>query len=449
MRKQTLTVALALALAGCASGVKKNASYESELISHLCSPDFFTLNESRIKRNSDVIYTGINAGLVARNCDQFEKSNEFFDAAEEAYKEDVDLQGVLGKGSRLLVGNLVNETVLDYQGTLYERIMLNSYKGLNYMSLGDFENARVEFNRALARQDKAKEYFASEIAKNRKELEKETEKADAENIKTLNNEITASYDSLFKEFSTTKEFVNPYVTWLASVFFYMDNDYIKASDLFREVAIIYPKDKNLQAQRRLFDQRAKQVRQRDNKKYIFVAYEDGFGTEKAEFKLTLPLIIEGRIITSSFALPTLKKRAASYGDISVNNVKASEITDFDTVIATEFKTTLPGEIAKSIASTITKTAANVLVAKHDSTGGLLALASSVATTLMTQADVRSWQGLPKTASVVMVENTGKIEIRSIEGTTLVTREVDASKNVLVVVRSFAPQFTTNIDIIER
>lgn len=40
-----------------------------------------------------------------------------------------------------------------------------------------------------------------------------------------------------------KNFINPYATYLASIFFFMDKDYRKAADLFREVAIIYPKTK--------------------------------------------------------------------------------------------------------------------------------------------------------------------------------------------------------------
>ena len=52
--------------------------------------------------------------------------------------------------------------------------MVNVYKGLNFMSLGDFANARVEFNRALIRQDMAKDYFAAQIAAAKEELEKQS-----------------------------------------------------------------------------------------------------------------------------------------------------------------------------------------------------------------------------------------------------------------------------------
>lgn len=103
--------------------------------------------------------------MIARNCGDFNKSNVFFDAAEESYKYDVDLENVGSKAAKFVGTTLLNDNTVDYDGSLYERIMVNVYKALNYMEEDDYENARVEFNRALMRQDKAKEYFAKEIEK--------------------------------------------------------------------------------------------------------------------------------------------------------------------------------------------------------------------------------------------------------------------------------------------
>lgn len=449
MKRIAFTVSLAIALAGCAGHEQKSKDFENALANKFCSDSFFAEHEAKIKRNSDVIYTGINAGLVARSCQGYDKSNMFFDAAEESYKNDVDLQNVASKGAKTVMSTLVNENVLDYKGTLYERIMVNSYKGLNYMSLGDFDEARIEFNRALLRQDKAKEYFAKQVEKNREKLDESAEYTDKENLDENTSEIMSKYDNLFKEFETTKDFVNPYATYLASVFFYMEKDYGKAADLFKEVAVINPKNKQIQKQFKAFEKRANSITTKKAKNYVFVAYEDGFGTIREEFKFTLPLLIDRKIITSTFAMPTLKKREASFGSLKINNVKTSQVVDFDSVVATEFKINLPGEITKSVASTVVKTALNVAVAKNDSTGGFLALASSIATTVATQADVRSWRGLPKTASVSMLENTGKVEILAANGEEIFNQKVDKNKNVLIVVRSFAPYLPAQVSVIER
>ena len=129
-------------------------------------------------------------------------------------------------------------------------------------------------------------------------------------------------------------------------------------------------------------------------------------------------------------MPTLKKREASFGHIEVNKTSTSRVVDFDSVVATEFKLELPGVITKAVASTIVKTAINAVVAKNDSTGGLLALASSALTAVATQADTRSWRGLPKSASVLMLENNGKLDIHAPNGEELLKQSVSKSKNVL-------------------
>ena len=138
-----------------------------------CDQSYFENELQKAKNNKDPIYTAINAASIARVCQEFALSNELLDIAEDKYKYDVDLESTGNKVARNLVSVLLNDTFSDYDGNLYERIMVNLYKGLNFMSLNEFENARVEFNRALIRQDMAKEYFAPQIQAAKEKLEKE------------------------------------------------------------------------------------------------------------------------------------------------------------------------------------------------------------------------------------------------------------------------------------
>lgn len=297
-----------LFLTACVNQVKQNTTFENTLTQKYCGDDFFNQNLEKIKKNDDVIYTGLNAGLIARNCGDFNKSNVFFDAVEESYKYDVDLENVSPKATKFVGTTLLNDTIVDYDGSLYERIMVNIYKALNYMEEDDYENARVEFNRALMRQDKAKEYFAKEIEKNRADLDKAKEDKNYDkNMNENSKVIEEQYDNLFKEFDTTKNFINPYATYLASIFFFMDKDYRKAADLFREVAIIYPKNKTIKKEAKIFKEYATKIKVKKAKKYVFVVYENGFGVVKDEFALTLPFIVDKKIISTNIALQTLKK----------------------------------------------------------------------------------------------------------------------------------------------
>ena len=57
--------------------------------------------------------------------------------------------------SREALATVTNLKNLPYEGFAYDKIMMNTYKALNYLELGDFERARVELNRAYERQKDA------------------------------------------------------------------------------------------------------------------------------------------------------------------------------------------------------------------------------------------------------------------------------------------------------
>lgn len=425
----------------CANHSTDNFFYEEALKNAYCDNSFFEDKRAKVDKNDDTIYTGLNVGALARHCDELKLSNYFFDKAEEAYKYDVDLQGLGKKGAKALSSTLINEGVNDYEGTLYERIMVNVYKGLNFMSLKDFANARVEFNRALMRQDKAKEYFAKEIEANRKEFDEARQDANYEqNMGNNYNTISARYEHLLKDFATTQDFVNPYATYMASVFFFLDGDYKRAQDLFKEVAIINKNSAEFNKEFNIFENYAKSLNPQSLQKYVFVVYESGFGAGLDEFAITLPFTFDGNVVTSSLALPTLKKRTNSYEYVVANGSKVADFVDFDNIIATEFKANMGFRVGKALSSTIVKTTMNLAVAKNDPTGGYLSLATSLFNSATTKADLRFWSALPKYAKILALENTGSIVINSDNGTTLYkNEELPQDKNLLIIVKSHTPK----------
>ncbi|AJC85690.1 COG3014 family protein [Campylobacter sp. RM16704] len=436
---------IGLLFSACANHAKVNNDFEQKLTQKKCSNEFFSQEMKKVDKKDDPVYVGLNAGLIARNCSDYNLSNSFFDKVEESYQVDVDLRNGAQKIIKTATTTLINDSILDYDGSLYERIMVNVYKGLNFMSEGDFNNARVEFKRALLRQDRAKDYFKVQIAKNKADLEK-AKKEDPnfnKNFSESSKQINSQYEALFEEFSTSKNFTNPYATYLASIFYYMSKDYTLAKDLFKEIKILNPKNKEINKEWKVINRAHK------NKKYIFVVYENGFGVIKDEFKLTLPLILNNTLTTTSIALPTLKKRSQSFEYLSVNDNNTTKLVDLDNVVASEFKFEQPAIVTKAIVSAILKTTVNAAVANNDSTGGILSLASGIITAATTKADVRSWRGLPQSIEVVMVKNTGRVVVKTPNNDELLSKEVDPKKNVLIIVRSFAPYILPNISVIEK
>lgn len=425
-------------LLACANHSSDNLIYTQTILSNSCSDSFFEKEKKKIDNLEDPIYVGINVASIARYCNKFELSNEIFDKTEDAYKFDVDLKDGASKTLKAIGTTLTNDSLADYDGTLYERIMLNIYKGLNFMSLRDFENARVEFNRALYRQDRAKEYFAKDIAELRKEFDEQ--KQNKKDIESGIDKVSSQYEHLLREFKTSQNFINPYATYISSVFFFLERDYSKAADLFKEIAVTYSNNAEIKKEFNVFNQYANSSSPEKLKKYIFVVYENGLGAGLYEMSFTIPYSFNDSIITTSFALPVLKARPSSFHYIKAGDKRTVEVANFDDIIATEFKILLPAKIFKAIVSSISKTAVNMVVSNN--AGGWAALASSIINSATTRADVRYWSSLPKNAQVLMVENNGYIELTDNMGGLLYKNDnIDKSKNTLLILRSFSTNST--------
>lgn len=434
----------------CSTHQEDNLYFQKSLLFGQCKQEFFEDEMKKVDNNDDTIYRGINSGSIARACKDYKLSNEFFDKAEQAYKYDVDLQSFGTKSAKFAATTLLNEGVGDYEGSLYERTMVNVYKGLNFMSLNDFTNARIEFNRALMRQDKAKEYFQSEIER-QKEQNQKNDKNYEKNIEANVENVSKQYDNLFSEFNAQKEYTNPYITYISSVFFFMDKDYKKAADLLKEVYVLYENNEELSKEFKLFDTYSSSLNPQKLQKHIFIIYESGLSPALDEFTLTLPFIFDDGLVSASVALPTLKKREASYTYLSVsggeNFFQTQNLFDFDSVVASEFKATLFSRISKALVSTALKTSLNVAVAKNDNTG-LLSLATNIFTIATTRSDLRFWNFLPKNAQVLMLENKGFIELKTDLGLELYQSNLNKNKDILIYVRSFTPKLEAEIYKIE-
>ncbi len=449
MKKNIVFLIFIILFTACSTHQEYNLFYQQNLFSQNCNDKFLREEKNKIVKGDDVIFIGLNAGYIARDCNDFNLSNLIFDRVEDSYKYDVDLENLVKKSAKMVASALINDGVNDYQGTWYERTMVNVYKGLNFMSLGNFSNARVEFNRALMRQDKAKEYFANQI---QKAYEKAKEEKNFEqNIENNIKIISKQYENLFNEFNAQKDYTNAYVTYISSVFFFMDNDYKRAADLLKEVYAVYNLNTEIKKEFNIFDKYSSDLNPKKLQKYIFVIYENGLSPALDEFYLTLPFVFDGHVVTASVALSTLKKRSASYDYLKVSNHhqsdKTSNVFDLDRIVASEFKTDLIPKITKSLISSILKTSLNVAVA-HNDESGILSLATNIFGITTTRSDLRFWNFLPKNIQILMIENNGFIRINDNNNNLIYSSNLNANKNVLILVRSFAPKIPARIYKIE-
>ncbi|MSN96153.1 hypothetical protein F1B92_02905 [Campylobacter sp. FMV-PI01] len=430
-----ILIIFAVFVSGC---VQTFSGYSSELNkygliydSKSCDDKFI---DEKIKTNSDLLMWYELGGSMKRNCLDYNASNFYFDQAEDLYKTNVDLENFASKGTKTATSILLNDNIDSYRGGIYESIMLNVYKGLNFMSMNDFNSARVEFNRALDRQRRAKDEFKNEIENKIASLENENKDAiqAAQNEQTQKTIYGVYNRSVFADFVAYPDFVNPFATYMAGLFFFADKDYKKAYEMFKESLAMQPKNKFLQEEFELSQNLL--LSKNRNQNFIWLIYENGKSAIKDEIKIDIPLFIfTDEVPYVGISLPTLTNRANSYEYLIIADKKTYKVADMDRVIKTEFSKQLPFIITKSIIRTAIKTIINYQIYSKDETIGL---GVAVFNAITNKSDVRSWVSLPKNFQVARVLNDGEnIAIKTPDGDILENVLIAKNKSAIIYINS--------------
>ncbi len=402
----------------------------------------------------DDLLWALQRGMVERQRQNYEASNTWFDRAEGMIQYfDYD------SGTLDVVGStLVNENVLPYRGAAYDGIMVNTYKALNYMALGDDDSARVEFNRAMERQRRARERFAKEIAQQQKELDKKKTNRSVDYDKTLDSENTQSvirskYSSLYN-FEAYPDFVNPFSTYLGGVFFAMTADPDKAVDLLKESAGMVVDNETVMQDFADVDRWLDSGR--SLQPAVWVIYENGLGPVKEEFRVDLPLYLVSKdVYYAGIALPKITPRSQATSKLQVQDqndwVDSEVISEMDRVIQTEFAKVFPGILARALVSAAARVVVQEALTDRGSTEAqLMGFAASIYSYATTAADLRMWTGLPKDFQVARVPmpEDGLLNIR-LAGDAPRDLEIPPCRYALVYVKKVAAGAEPVIEIMTR
>jgi uncharacterized protein len=411
--------------------------FDNQLKFNKC--EFVEIDE-KIKKDDDPILWGIQGGSLARNCLNYTKSNELFDKAEDKYKESVDKDNIANNALESTASVLVNNNVNNYEGNTYEKVMLNTYKALNFANLNDHQNARIEFNRALDRQRRAKEFFESEIKNKKEELEKknkEEEKSPINTFEVASNEKTqdaifSKYSSLLNDFDAYPDFVNPFTTYISGIYFLLNGDNSKSKDLLKESVSMNPKNKQILADFKFSD---KNLLKKSKENYAWVIFENGQGMVKDEIRIDIPLFLfTSKVQYTGIALPKIVEKTSAYEYLDVNGQKTEVICNMDNVIKTEFKKKFPGIVTEAVMNTVVKTLAQTELNKK--TGIVGGIAGALYQGMTNKADVRSWTALPKNFQSVRVKiDDNPIVIKNNMGNVIKSVMIPKGKNAMIYVKT--------------
>ncbi len=400
-------------------------------------------------KSTDLLWS-LQAGAVLRAQKGYHLSSQYFDDAEALIKTE-NTKNTAKKLAGEAGSLLVNDAILDYSPAVYDGIMANTYKALNFMAEGKTQDARIEWNRVDERQRRAAEHFSKQI----RQLKTEQKKEAGENSELVEQSVTNSETILKKrgldmeQWGPYKNYVNPFSTYMHGMFFMLNaqatSDYNKAYESMRRA---YGLTGNPVVKKDLAMAKSL-ARGRSLKRFeptTWVIFENGLSVKKEEFRIDLPVFLASDdVYYTGIALPELVERAPAYNHLNIGPYQTTPLASMDKIIKAEFKEEFPYILGKELARATAKTIVQKQFNDDDPLVGMLASAYQLATT---SADVRMWTALPSEFQVARFPKKSNKLVLSADGMQQpveVTLDSNSHFNI-VYVKAFSPAQTPDVQV---
>ena len=357
---------------------------------------------------------------------------------------------------------LTNQAALPYRGRAYDKIMVNTYKALNYMILGEHEKARIELNRSLQRQKDA-------VSENGKRIDK-AQQASAESkegsIEGEDGEELPKYDTnraqqdpkfagavneqmnnIDKRLLAYADYVNPFAVFLDGIYFSRQgqgsSDFERARKSLERVKNMSP-GKYIEADYAMAEA-MQEGAVADSITYIL--FFTGSAPSRDQVRIDIPLfLVTDQVSYIGASFPKLEYHDDFIDEIVVSSTNGSYYTselicDLDAVVSKDFKNDWPVVMTKTLLTTATKALiarAAEEVAKQ--AGGTWAKYATKLGGIAYQAgtniaDTRTWQTLPKQISYIRMPTPENGVVKMAIGSQIKVLKVTPGKTNVIKVRS--------------
>ncbi|MGT0071548.1 hypothetical protein V5H68_01675, partial [Helicobacter pylori] len=261
------------------------------------------------KKKKNALLWDLQNGLSALYARDYKTSLGVLEQAEQRFDK---TQSAFTRGAGYVGATMINDNVRAYGGNIYESVLINYYKAIDYMLLNDSANARVQFNRANERQRRAKEFYYEEVQKAIKEIDSSKkhninmERSRVEVSEILNN----TYSNLDK-YEAYQGLLNPAVSYLSGLFYALNGDKNKGLGYLNEAYGI--SQSPFVAKDLVF------FKNPNRSHFTWIIIEDGKEPQKSEFKIDVPIFMIDSVYNVSVALPKLEKGEAFYQNFTLKD----------------------------------------------------------------------------------------------------------------------------------
>ncbi len=447
----------------------------------------FSAKADKKDNSKDGVIWNLEAATAYRAIGDYTNSNRYFDQAV-AQIEDYEQKAKVRVGNEIgaMMSNL---QTLPYEGKSYDKIMLHTYRALNYLALGESEKARPEIIRAYQRQQDAVDENAKRIEKAREaeDLRKskahteatkpnqDTVKPDQDQAKVDKDQekaakaqaladkakadpkVSAALESVTKDLEGFKfyaDYVNPFTVYLDGLFFLHagsgGSDLERAIKSLNRVVEVAGENKFVQAD---LQAATNALTGQLPSPCTYVLFETGQAASLGQLRIRIPIIVT-KVSYVGAAFPKLERHTGEAPHLLISAGDAQERTaplaSIDAVIALGFKNEFPVVVTKTMVAVVAKGVAaytiNQAAGQQSDLGGLFAqVITAVAQDAVNIADTRSWTTLPKEFQVariptpanrtltVATDGGSPTEVKLLEGTVNVVyvKSITATSPLLI------------------
>ena len=357
--------------------------------------------------SKNAVICWLEQATVLRAAGKFEASNKAFDAA--AAKIDDYAAKAKIRLSSEAVSIVASPASLPYEGRGYDGIMLETYRALNYLSLGLADQARPALIRAYQREQDAVEDNKRVIARTQeaaaqaKDKEKEAT-AHAQNDEKFKGQVSNLTADL-NDLKAYGDYVNPFAVYLDGLYFMVQStgtaDLERAHKSLERCVSFAENNDYLKQDLAVLDGI---IAGKPMIATTYVIFETGSAPEREESTLDIPLFGSGSSYTAA-AFPKLALQPDFAPNLKVlaagNNYVTAPVASMDSVIGNDFKShELPLVQSKTIGLAVGK-AIGISVGNRaaDQASPLLGIFTKKLTDVVSKklnaADTRTWTTLPK------------------------------------------------------
>ncbi len=377
----------------------------------------------------DAVWWLLEEGKVLLDAGRFEESDERFARADERMEElegpDISLTGEIG-------GMLTSPAARTYRGRPWERILLEVYRALDQLALGDLEEALVHCRRAFVHQTDALERHEEELDRANEDTRFGELLGDprvAERMRELETRYGPAYAN----------WANPFASFLRGMLSWAAGDYAEAEVDLRQAAAMAPTNETLA---RLHDEVERRLDPATPLGRVLVLFESGMAPELAEESLTVVTDSAG---LSRLALPVLVFQGTPIDTLRVRDGEGTVVAetellaDVEAIVASDFRARYPGIVFRAFLSVVAKEVGTAQMRNEHRDLGILV--GSLWKLSTAQADLRTWRtpGARFELAVLDRPPDGRISLTLVDrggGEHLVTPlEIPADPLVFVLVRA--------------